>query len=128
MNHAQRLVLLIEALEGRAQTVQDLARVLGVGASLVGEDSRDFVFVLPYGGGLLSLHPPTQTREAAALEGQGVPLHVSASPRGVDRPRSALLHRLKTEGGRVYLLARKVLPGMGCEAGEARACGVEATP
>jgi len=96
MNHAQRLVLLIEALEGRAQTPQDLARVLGVGASLVGEDSRDFVFVLPYGGGLLSLHPPTQTREAAALEGQRVPLHVSASPRGVDRPRSALLHRLKT--------------------------------
>jgi len=33
MNHAQRLVLLIEALEGRAQTPQDLARVLGVGAT-----------------------------------------------------------------------------------------------
>jgi len=38
----------------------------------------------------------------------------------------AVLRSRKTEGGRVYLLARKVLPGMGCEAGEARACGVEA--
>jgi len=38
----------------------------------------------------------------------------------------AVLRSRKTEGGRVYLLARKVLPGMGCEAGEACACGVEA--
>lgn len=38
----------------------------------------------------------------------------------------AVLRSRKGEDGRFYLLARKVLPGVGCGVGEACACGVEA--
>lgn len=99
MNHAQRLLALIEALEGRAQTAQDLARLLGIGwASRVDRAGlllSSLTLRLPHGGGHLYLHAPTQTREAAIVDGQDVPLHVTVSERIQESPRSWVAHRLQ---------------------------------